>query len=131
MQLKNAMMKCDGLRRCELPYTLKLTQSAPNSMISQEFSRRVASNENVDDVLRIATKKLFLKYIDPSRARLEVNICSVTRSQLMNVFKSTSTDSLGRIMSLLEQAVVEISQLMMDSFYRFRRDEVFPQLVNQ
>jgi len=140
VQLKTAMMQYESLRKVltakELNYTLKLPLSAPNSLISKEF--------NMDKVNAVysSTRKLYAKYIDP-RAYLQININSTTRAKLGRIFDEIGDVSLGinhsnanesaceMIMPWMEEAATEISRLMLDSYYRFRRTPIFFTLMEQ
>ena len=117
----------------KLSYTLNLPESAPNSLISSTCSETL-NNENIYDVILKSTKELYEKYIDPSKAILEVNISSDKRVALMKVFKSLESTNdkknvVQQILPLLENAVLEVSYLMNDSNQRFRRTSVFLELV--
>ena len=144
MQLKCAMLEKSCLKtlildELQLQYSLQLPDNVPMSIISKEFIES-AANENdimsMDNIIVIVLQKLFLKYIDSSRAVLEINISSSTRLKLVNVFRNFAIDdnkhnSIQKILPLMERAVIEIAQLMNDSHQRFRRTKVFEELVSQ
>eukprot|EP00483_Globobulimina_turgida_P011354 UN11376 len=130
VQLKNAMIECDNLQQIivnelELSYTLKLPKSVPMSLTCKQFTENLntGNEENMNAMILSATKELFLRYIDPSKAMLEVNISSAVRAQLINAFRSfeLSNNALETILPLFENAVMEISFLMNDSHRRFKK----------
>ena len=134
VQLKNAMCEIGALKEAlnalELSYPLSLPDSAPNSSISRVFTEQMKSTSDSDEqiincAVYTATNELYSKYIDSSRALLEINISSGIRARLQNIFKSADDDAPGNaieiIMPLLENATREIAYLINDSAFRFRQ----------
>eukprot|EP01083_Nonionella_stella_P082051 226431_1 len=142
VQLKHVMLQNQSLKRtlAELPskYELELADSIPLSLIAKEFDDGFDSDNTSLDLngsVYKAMNKLFCKYITASAA-LEVNISSGVRVRLRNVFQSGRTELLQlnnnqieTILQLMEMAVAEVSNLMGDSFLRFKRQNVYRELL--
>ena len=69
----------------------------------------------------------------------QINIASAVRTQLTDIFEgdefkpetNANVSECERIMPLMEEACEQISRLMLDSYYRFRRTQEFAQLIDQ
>ena len=119
-KLKLKIMDLDGIQ-------LDIPSSIPTSL---------SSSEKVSDIKHHATrmKELYEKYI-PYSASLTVNISSSSRSELSALFVRLETREedltlISDIMHVMEKAATEVTRLMNDNFYRFRRTEVFQKIVN-
>ena len=130
VQFKQKMMKCHVLKekfiKLELKFDIKLPDGVPQSKIAEQFDE----NRMEESVYECAYK-LYCKYIDSSQAMMEVNISYQLRGQMMNVFRSNinkKSDTIDMILRLMENAAMEISQLMNDSYSRFKRNKIFVDL---
>ena len=107
----------------KLKFNVNLPDSVPLSVIANGFNA-----ENADESFFECARKIHLKYIDSSRAMLEVNISSDARGQLMWIFQSGKNKTIGDVLPILEGAVREISKLMHHSCFRFMQSEVYQEL---
>ena len=140
IQLKQVMIQKEALRNIiendlELTYSLILPETIPKSIIAKRLSEFI-HNESIKQAYIEACAQLFIKYIDPSTASLEVNIDSQLRYKLFTAFQILSeendysdTKCIGMIMPLLEQCCNQISMLINDSSNRFKRTSVFVELT--
>eukprot|EP01084_Bolivina_argentea_P029151 54108_1 len=142
IQLKKAMLTQADLYNqiideLKLKYELNLPDSIPLSLITKNFNDEIEvalkeneSNMRINSICFKAMHQIFCKYIFMS-STLEVNISSSTRMGLHTIFVNNEEDkSVEKILPLIENAVMEISHLMNDSFSRFTKQTVFTELYN-
>jgi len=148
--VKNRMKQNETLNTIitekDISYNLKLPSAAPqcrtlhanlSELNLSNFSSKPKSEEDIaletktnQDIALQSLKRIYYRYIDPSKAVLQVNISYRTRRQLQAVFHVEDGEEIpfDRAMALLETAIVEISKLMNDSYHRFRETRVFKKL---
>ena len=121
-----------------LDFSLDLPDAIPLSLIASSFRNHCAADTSDADLKAScfeALQAIFGKYVQ-STASLEVNISSAVRHALYQTLNSaeaapnqrTETD-LDNALRSMEHAVLEISQLMNDSFHRFRSKTIFTELT--
>ena len=137
VQLKNGLKEVDELRlimeqrASELWYTLNLPDNVPECRRLKQY---IADSDMKQNAKRrgyiSSTVRLYLKYIDPEEAYLEVNLSSKVKKELIAAFKTIklTLEPFEVILPLLDKAAIEVSKLMRDSFGRFRATDVFRKL---
>ena len=127
VQFKQRLMQVEGLKEkittMELTYNVNFAEGVPMSAITKDFDET-----RIEESFYECSSKLYDKYIDSTQAMMEVNISSQLRFTLMSLFKNNKEKSIEKILSLMEQAVKQISVLMNDSYSRFQRNKVFNSL---
>jgi len=121
--LKNDYLRDKITNEWKLTYILDLPSSIPLSLIAKDFEgavREIETNDvlNLNELCWKEMNALFDKYID-SNCALEINLSYAKRSPMADMFKNNDTDVQDLCFSM-EQAVIEISRLMDDSFHRYK-----------
>ena len=113
----------------DLNYTLELPQAAPMSP-RQKIGNQTrwslsADSEEIAHFME-SLEELWSKYVDPKAAALEVNLSSIARQNLKDMFDAAKRAEfkldvkyIADITALMESAVVEVSRLMRDSYFRY------------
>jgi len=137
VQLKNGIRTVDDLRlildqrASELSYNLNLPAAAPKciKLRGANKDKEMKEHEKKRRYLE-STVKLYLKYIDPEDAYLEVNLSSKIKKDLISEFKqlNLTLEPFERVLPFLDEAAIDIGKLMRDSFGRFRATEQFRKL---
>eukprot|EP01084_Bolivina_argentea_P170631 295677_1 len=126
LMMKDAKLQ-EFLKDINLSYELELHESLMNN---SSLAKQYQKNGNFMET----AKALFLKYINPRTATLEINLPFAISQNLRNTFKileikEISNDDIKLIMRLLDDSAVAISKLMNDSFLRFKYTETFDKLI--
>ena len=137
VQLKNGLMEVEELKQLmqqqALSYSLTLPDSAPQCQVLRRNTLDLdSSEEERKKGFMKSIRKLYVKYLDPSVAVLEVNIGYRTRKMIMDVFESLDnlkSCPFKAVLPLLDKAAVEISILMLDSLGRFKTTKEFIKLM--
>ena len=142
IQLKQVLVQKRALRDIindlNLSYSIELPASTPTSIIAKKLSESI-HNEPIKIEFIRASKQLFVKYIDPLTASLEVNIDSQLRYGLVEAFGILNSNNINKdeytdgkviemVLPLLEQCATTVSTLMNDSLQRFKRTARFRRL---
>jgi len=132
-QLKTVLLEHESIRQRvgkidDLEFRLVLPAELPLSAIAEEFedNAKAVTSEDGEDTEGILTicfdsmTALFVKYIEKEKAPLEININSTTRDALQSVFAGSGDDQdIARMLHLVEDAALEIVQLMTDTAIRY------------
>ena len=128
----------DIIREKDLEFSLDLPNSVP---IAQSPLAESPRTENMI-VFVEALKVVYRKYIDINSASLPVNISGPVRRELTELVETNCSagggesafyddlEFIGETLFWLDKAALEVSKLMNDSFYRFRKTEVFVKVVS-
>merc|ERR1711937_1069035 len=116
----------------ELLFMVELPDNLEMSGIAKQYQDRGSSS------FLPALFELYQKYVDPSTAHLEINVNWQLRSSLRQIFApftkknislEMSDEEVLKVMMLLEQAAETVARLMNDTFLRFRRTDVYKEVV--
>ena len=120
----------EALNDRELPFDVELPEKMQISCIAKEYREK--------GVLQVALWDLYNKYVNSGVAHLEINVNFSLRNKLSDLFAPYSKDDLSTNMGkedaisalvLFEEAAESVAHLMNDTFLRFRKTDVYRELL--
>ena len=130
MAIKTLVQKSKLVDGKELPFDLRLPDKLKVSSIAKEYKEK--------GVLQVALWDLYNKYVNPDTAHLEINVSWSLRERIRSLFASHDKEDISTTMSkedaisalvLFEEAAESVAHLMNDTFLRFRKTDVYRELV--
>ena len=91
----------------------------------------VKDEQGIVEVFYESTKELYVKYIDATKAMLEINIRGKTRTDIQAVFADNAEKiEMKEVLSLIGIAQAEILSLLTESAIRYSHDTSTPQRLS-